>query len=457
MDALPLSRRTAGWLLLAGGVLCNPWLVGLVATSDGRISEIDPFAIVLFACAFGVLAGAQLLWRWVEPLAWGDDVGLVKGSMFVALFAALIAGPYWGIATYNRGHSHTVIIPSELENLTGEQRQWAEDFYRQSLVAALKHGWFDFDTAMAQGFQTDRINRTHFPNLEYMFDDVLLDPERPEWLVYHDSPDGKVLMALMFFTRELEEVGPTPAGPLALWHYHPYQKVRCAVKGLWTVGDADAEGNCAEGIPVTKTPEMLHVWFIDHPLGRFTEMKIVDDYWQVPPGVRLWHPIAVHFVIALFIVSVLFDLVGAARRGKGGRWHAAGWFNLALAALSAIVAVGLGMTAEVLLRPTIEGHYVLDIHKALAYSTLAVVLVLFVWRYALRGRFPTRGAALYLLLAVTGVGLVSGAGYYGGQMVYEHGAGVNAIDRFLREQYWRQVAQIYRPPEDGLFEAQLPE
>ena len=35
-----------------------------------------------------------------------------------------------------------------------------------------------------------------------------------------------------------------------------------------------------EGEPVMRTPEMLHVWFIDHPLGRYTEMKIVPDIWQ---------------------------------------------------------------------------------------------------------------------------------------------------------------------------------
>ena len=364
--------------------------------------------------------------------------------------AIVISGCYWGIATFNRGHQHTVVIPTEIENATAQQRQWAEDFYHRSLASTLKHGWFDIDKALQQGFQADRINRTHYPNLDNMFDDVILDPDRPEWLVYHDSPDGKVLMALMFFTRELVEVGPTPAGPLAQWHYHPYRYERCAVKGLWTVGKTDSDGKCAEGIPVTRTPEMFHVWFIDHPLGCFTEMKIVPDYWQETGfDIRLWHPILVHFAIALFVVAVLLDLAGAVV-GKR-EYHRAAWFNLVLGALSTIATVGLGMTAEVYSTPTAAAHATLDLHKLLAFSSLAVILLLLVWRYALRSEFPTRGAILYLVVGLTGIGTIGAAGYYGGEMVYQHGTAVRGIDQFSRERYGKLVRDVYRDPERSGF------
>ena len=71
------------------------------------------------------------------------------------------------------------------------------------------------------------------------------------------------------------------------------------------------------------------------------------------------------------------------------------------------------------------------------------------WRYTLRGGFPQRTAAglLYLLLSAASVGAVGAAGYYGGEMVYTHGAGVRAIDQFARERYWRQVKEIYRGPD----------
>jgi uncharacterized membrane protein len=277
-----------------------------------------------------------------------------------------------------------------------------------------------------------------------MFDDVILDPERPEWLIYDDSPDGKVLMGLMFFTRELLEVGPTPGGQLAQWHYHPYETPRCAVKELWTVGQTDENGKCAEGVPVTRTPEMFHVWFIDHPLGRFTEMKIVPEYWQEDDtDFRRMHPVVVHFAIALFLVAVALDLVALVTRRD---YHHAAWINLVLAAVAAVAAVGTGLTAEVFLTPTHEAHQTLDLHRPFGYATLATVLVLTAWRFGLRGAFPRRAAALYVLVSLLGVGAVAGAGYYGGEMVYTHGAAVGTLDRFARDAYWRQVREIYRAP-----------
>jgi uncharacterized membrane protein len=444
-------RSLFGVASIAAAAVLNPWTVGWVATTDGSIDQINIFAVLLLAGAWLLLGGVQLLWRWVELVSWVRPVGFLRGAVFVSIAATAIAGTHWQIAFYDQAHQHTHVRPADIAEATPEQHAWAEDFYRRSLAAALKHGWFDFDKAMAQGFQPDRVNHTHFPNLEYMFDDVILDPERPEWLVYDETPDGKVLMALMFFTRTLDEIGPTPGGPLALWHRHPYTTPYCAVNGLWTIGPVDRNGRCAEGIPVMRTPEMFHVWFIDHPLGRFTEMKIVPEYWQESDfDLRLLHPIVVHFTIALFIVAVLLDIAGVVLRKPG--LHAVAWVNLALAAIAAIATVSAGMTAETLVAITPQAHETLDIHKLLGFYSLGAILLLFTWRYALRGAFPRRGALLYTVISLTGVGVVSGAGYYGGEMVYRHGAAVRATDTFLRERYWKQVREIYRKPSPSMFD-----
>jgi len=249
----------------------------------------------------------------------------------------------------------------------------------------------------------------------------------------------------MFFTRSLEEEGPKLGGPGAEWHYHPYDDVRCAIKGLWTVSKADANGQCAEGIPVTRTPEMLHVWFIDHPLGRFTEMKIVPDYRNDEKfDLSRLHPMTVHFAIALFVIAVLLDVVAVAARRP--QLHYVAWVNLALAAVAAAAAVAAGMTAEVLLRATHEAHQTLDLHKLFGFSSLGAVLLLAAWRFALRGRFPQKAAAmlLYVALSLAGVGVIGAAGFYGGEMVYRHGAGVRFIDQFTRERYWKLVNEVYR-------------
>ena len=150
---------------------------------------------------------------------------------------------------------------------------------------------------------------------------------------------------------------------------------------------------CAEGVPVTRTPEMFHVWFIDHPLGRFTEMKIVPEYRhgrRLRP--RTVHPIAVHFAIALFVVAVLLDLAAVVTSNAPATTGPPGsiWCLPSVAVARRHVT---GMTAEVLLTPTHEAHQTLDIHKRLAFASLGIVLLLFVWRFvcaaSFRGRRPS--------------------------------------------------------------------
>ena len=438
------QRKIVGAALLLAGLLCNPWLIGYLLSDDGRVNESVSLAVIIAFEALLIGFGLELLKKWV-PLIDGERRWPVNALLVLIAVSVGIGVISWGIDEYNRGHSHTVIALSELESVSEKEVKWTEDFYYRSLQAALKNNWFDFEHTMANtGFQEDRVNRTHYPNLEYMFDGVILDPERPEWLVYHDTPQGKMLMALMFFTNELEEIGPTPGGPLALWHYHPYQKIRCAIKGLWTVGNANDAGECEEGEPVVRTPEMLHVWFIEHPLGRYTEMKIVGEHGREPAfDIRLIHPTVVHFAIGLFIVSVLFDVF--AKILKREQWHFAGWLNLLVGTLATVLAVGFGMTAELKLKPSLIAHTTLDVHKLLAFSTLFLVVMLFAWRAGLRGKFPNKGALLYLLLSLVGVGLMTGTGYYGGEMVYRHGAAVKVVDEFTRERYWKQVEHIYVP------------
>ncbi|MGR8948017.1 MAG: DUF2231 domain-containing protein [Gammaproteobacteria bacterium] len=443
-NLLTTHKIKIGYVLIAMGILLNPWSLGVLLSDDGRVNESVSLAAIIAAQVFCIGFGLELLKPWFPLLDRGANWPL-NALFILVIVASLVGVTCWGIDEYNRGHSHTVLALSELEKISPKEVQWTEDFYRRSLEAALKNNWFDYEhTIENTGFQVDRVNRTHYPNLEYMFDGVILDPERPEWLVYHDTPRGKMLMALMFFTNELEEVGPTPGGPLALWHYHPYQKIRCAVKELWTIGDANDAGECDEGEPVTRTPEMLHVWFIEHPLGRFTEMKIVGEYDREPAfDIRLIHPTLVHFAIGLFVIAVIFDVLGKLLGSPG--FHNAAWLNLVGACVAVVLTVAFGMVAELKLKPSLIAHTTLDTHKILAFTTLFLTLVLALWRIGLRGQFPRKGALLYLLLSGTGVASIAATGYYGGEMVYRHGAAVKIIDEFARERYWKQVEHIYAP------------
>jgi hypothetical protein len=51
---------------------------------------------------------------------------------------------------------------------------------------------------------------------------------------------------------------------------------RCIRDGVIGIGYAEL-GECEEGDPSFRSPEMLHVWLFDHPAGRFSSMMHLSD------------------------------------------------------------------------------------------------------------------------------------------------------------------------------------
>jgi len=136
----------------------------------------------------------------------------------------------------------------------------------------------------------------------------------------------------------------------------------------------------------------------------------------------LIHPILVHFTIALFSLSVLFDILGKLTKKEG--FHAAAWFNLLFGSLSVIATVIFGKIAESGAPHTDTGHELIEIHETIGFIVMGIILILAIWRIILKGKLPLKGLVIYLVVAVLGVGLMFVGGYYGGEMVYTHGYGV---------------------------------
>jgi hypothetical protein len=146
-----------------------------------------------------------------------------------------------------------------------EQGRAAEEFVERCYAAAQRHGWNDYDTGVADGFV--RVDRHHYRNDRFMLDPYVLDPDRPETLMYYATPEGHQLAGFMFYARDRSARGPQIGGPLTIWHYHSWFRPQCVAGGIsvyWSV-----DGKCAEGVPSHRSGEMIHVWLLDHPGGRF--------------------------------------------------------------------------------------------------------------------------------------------------------------------------------------------
>ena len=154
-----------------------------------------------------------------------------------------------------------------------------------------------------------------------------------------------------------------------------------------------------------------------------------QDDVPVPPleaGVLLtFHPIFVHFAMALTIFGFGLDWLGSAR----GRdlWQYAGRLSF----FAGVVAIGLavvsGWIEQELPGPASafdeQIQHLLLYHEYVGYGLLGVFLMLAVVRLRIHTRLPVA----FVILAIVGlIGLVI-QGYLGGELVYRYGAGVRAV------------------------------
>jgi uncharacterized membrane protein len=127
-----------------------------------------------------------------------------------------------------------------------------------------------------------------------------------------------------------------------------------------------------------------------------------------------FHPILVHFPIALFFVSLFFDALGTLR--KDPALHIAGFYNLAFAMLSALASLATGYLAMTRLHFPFQGAT--KAHIILAISTTVLMVILYAIRVHRHEKMGSGARALYLVVGLIGVVTLAFVGHYGGEMVY---------------------------------------
>ncbi len=122
-----------------------------------------------------------------------------------------------------------------------------------------------------------------------------------------------------------------------------------------------------------------------------------------------FHPVVIHFPIALFLFGALLDMCGWWK--KNAIIRRAAFWNLAAGALSTIVVIPTGIAAFFLSEYTFNGGIV--VHIVAAACAVVLMAATAIWR---RKRELTSTPYFLLLgLATVAVGL---AGYFGGELIY---------------------------------------
>ena len=165
----------------------------------------------------------------------------------------------WGEGTLLTSSWKTGTATSDTQLARAEQiaGETLESIKRYASVAAAERDGYH---------QMDDIHWIHRGS---MLDGSTLDTSKPEGLLYVDDPaSGQKALVAAMFVAPAGTHGEQFGGPSTVWHYHDYPNRICLELGMVPVGEPDAEGRCAVGDSLDRSPEMIHVW-IDHPGGRF--------------------------------------------------------------------------------------------------------------------------------------------------------------------------------------------
>jgi len=125
----------------------------------------------------------------------------------------------------------------------------------------------DWHLAWAAGYRpggTASMPSSHWMNQKYVDAGYVMDPQRPQGLVYANTHHGPVLLGAMFQMKGINQFGPDPGGPLTAWHQH---ENICITPFGFEFSLMTPFGNCALGAIDISVSPMLHVWIVDNPQG----------------------------------------------------------------------------------------------------------------------------------------------------------------------------------------------
>ncbi|WP_455220996.1 DUF2231 domain-containing protein [Kaarinaea lacus] len=141
-----------------------------------------------------------------------------------------------------------------------------------------------------------------------------------------------------------------------------------------------------------------------------------------------WHPIFVHFAIALLLIATLFHIV-AVLNNKSTTYYqfesVANW-NLWAGALFAVFTVIAGWFAYNSVEHDTPSHLAMTDHRNWALGTTTLFIVLAIWSFR-RAKKAVAISWLIVLPLIIASGLLGITGWKGGELVYRYGLGVMAL------------------------------
>jgi hypothetical protein len=170
--------------------------------------------------------------------------------------------------------------------VTPAEQHRAEQLLRATIVDLRK-----FPTpaqAIAAGYRSIGDSLTgdeHYVKWSDVDDGHILDPTRPESLVYENRNGTQQIAAAMYmlpFGSRFTDA-PDVGGALTQWHVHEDLCLTDNATQKTLAGFVAVNGQCAPGSSKAGAMPMLHVWVVPNPCGPFAALEGVGA-GQVPTG-----------------------------------------------------------------------------------------------------------------------------------------------------------------------------
>ena len=280
-------RRPAA-LLLAANVLAYLVLTGSGWQGESdqvgiaiRLAEITALGLVVVPARSSVGGFRRRLVRPVASVAI-VSLTLVTGLViWIGSFAAHSNADVVGrtVAADDRdGHDHggfaasaqagLIMRPPSDEEPTRGQAAAAAKLADDTKRSIARFG--DQRVAVAEGYVPDGPMlglEVHYKSPVHSADNAVLDPTRPELLVYASDGRRYVLLGTAYVMPTAGVAGPEIGGPITRWHAHNV----CVTLLPPAFGVVSPFGTCPAASIAITLPEMMHVCTVENPRGPYAE------------------------------------------------------------------------------------------------------------------------------------------------------------------------------------------
>lgn len=152
-------------------------------------------------------------------------------------------------------------------------------------------------------------------------------------------------------------------------------------------------------------------------------MDGLPEFWRT----EIFHPISVHFPLAILVLATVFFLVGFVT--KKIFWENTSRILFLIGTIGAWIAIYTGNLADSVVSRQICDPTVLETHETNAYIvaglfSVASILILLDY-FGFLKKIEKIGKVLILVLTIAGSGFLIYTGHLGATLVYQQAAGVH--------------------------------